>query len=196
MVAFGRKQAPVLRLPGVLAPNQSLFLIESEIPNRKGQPVIYEWFAVGFEGQRKTGVLSLHDFLGRTQRRSTRSFPNAGESDIPVAITSLLPEAVAEARTYMSARRQAFEQDLQIRLQKEMSSLAELEGRQLSFLECAYPENDNFIGTRRSKKLELGPHIDHSLRRLQALDGEDIDNQRQSVPSRCRRVFGLSRHAY
>ena len=35
MVAFGRKQAPVLRLPGVLAPNQSLFLIEGEIPNRK-----------------------------------------------------------------------------------------------------------------------------------------------------------------
>ena len=121
--------------------------------------MIYEWFAVGFEGQRKTGVLSLHDFLGRTQL-STRLFPNAGEFDIPVAITSLLPEAVAEARTYMSARRQAFEQDLQIRLQKEMSSLAELEGRQLSFLECAYPEDQTLIGTRRSKKLERKRHID------------------------------------
>ena len=159
MVAFGRKQAPVLRLPGMLAPDQSLFLIEGEIPNRKGQPVIYEWFAVGFEGQRKTGVLSLQDFLGRTQL-STRLFPNAGEFDIPVAITSLLPEAVAEARTYMSARRQAFEQDLQIRLQKEMSSLADLEGRQLSFLECEYPEDQALIGTRRSKKAERMRHID------------------------------------
>ncbi len=107
MVTFGRKQAPVLRLAACSPPSESLFLIQGEIPNRKAQPVVHEWFAVRFEGQRKTGVLSLHDFL-ETNAAITRSFPNAGEFDIPVAITSLLPEAVAEARRYMSARREAF----------------------------------------------------------------------------------------
>jgi hypothetical protein len=87
-------------------------------------------------------------------------FPNAGEFDIPVAITSMLPEAVAEARAYMSARRRAFEQDMQNRLQQGMSSLADLEGRQLSFLECEYPEDQTLIGTRLNKKLERKRHID------------------------------------
>ena len=159
MVQFGRKQAPVLRLGGVLSPNESLFLIEGEIPNRKGQPVIHEWFGVRFEGQRKVGVLTLQEFLERTQL-SKRLFPNAGAFDVPVAITSLLPIAVAEAREHVSQRRKEFDSDLQVRLDEQLSSLSDLEGRQLSFLECAYPEDATLVGTRRSKKQERKRHID------------------------------------
>jgi TonB dependent receptor len=75
MVNFGRKQAPALRLPGALAQGDSLFLIQGEIPNRKGQPVVHEWFAIHFEGQRNVGVLRLEDFLKRTQM-GTRAYPN------------------------------------------------------------------------------------------------------------------------
>ena len=159
MVHFGRKQAPVLRLGGVLSPHESLFLIEGEIPNRKGQPVIHEWFGVRFDGHRTIGILSLTEFLNRTQF-SKRLFPNAGEFDIPVAITSLLPIAVAEAREHMSQRRKEFDSELQVRLGEQLSNLSELEGRQLSFLECAYPEDEMLVGTRRSKKQERKRHID------------------------------------
>jgi hypothetical protein len=41
MVAFGRKQAAAMLLAGALAAGESLFLIQGEIPNRKGQPVIF-----------------------------------------------------------------------------------------------------------------------------------------------------------
>jgi hypothetical protein len=158
MVAFGRKQAPAIRLAGALSPGESLFLIQGEIPNRKGQPVIHQWFAVHFEGQRYAGILPLEDLLRRTQL-GTRAYPNAGEFEIPIAVHSLLPDAVGEARHYMSARRRAFEDDLQARLQEVIRNLAGLQDRQLSFLELEYPEDQTLIGARRNKKLERKRHI-------------------------------------
>lgn len=159
MVAFGRKQAPALRLTGTLAGGESLFLIQGEIPNKKGQPVIHEWFAVRFDGQRKLGVQTLREFLKHT-KLDTRNYANPGEFDIPVAIRSLLPDAVAEARRYMSARRTEFQNDLQQRLQEEIGNLAVLQERQLSFLELEYPEDQALVGARRNKKLERKRRID------------------------------------
>jgi hypothetical protein len=159
MVAFGRKQAPVMRLAGALVAGESLFLIQGEIPNRKGQPVIHEWFAVRFTGHRNSGVLSLQEFLLLTQL-DKRTYPNAGDPEIPIALSSLLPDAVAEARRYMSTRRQEFQQDLQARLKEQMLSLSRLQDRQLSFLEFEFPEDQALLGSRRSKKLERRRRID------------------------------------
>ena len=159
MVAFGRKQAPAMRLAGALAAGETLFLIQGEIPNKKGQPVIHEWFAIRFEGHRNAGVLSLQEFLKLTQL-DTRTYPNPGHFEIPIAVQSLLPDAVSEARRYMSARRQTFQENLQARLQEEILNLATLQGRQLSFLEFAYPEDQTLVGARRNKKLERRRHID------------------------------------
>ncbi len=158
MVAFGRKQAPGIRLAGTLRPGESLFLVEGEIPNRKGQPVIHEWFAVHFEGQRHAGILPIGDFLKRTQL-GTRAYPNPGEFEIPIAVHSLLPDAAVEARHYMSARRRAFENDLQARLKEMVQNLVTLQDRQLSFLELEYPEDQTLVGARRNKKLERKRHI-------------------------------------
>jgi hypothetical protein len=159
MVAFGRKQAPVMRLAGALAAGDSLFLIQGEIPNKKGQPVIHEWIAVQFEGHRNVGVLSLQEFLNLTHL-DQRAYPNFGQLDIPIAVSSLLPDAVAEARRYMSARRQAFQQGLETRLREEMLSLSTLQDRQLSFLEVEYPEDQTLLGSRRNRKLERRRRID------------------------------------
>ena len=159
MVAFGRKQAPVMRLAGALAARESLFLIQGEIPNKKGQPVIHEWFAVRFENSRNVGVLSLQEFLNLTHL-DQKAYPNPGQLDIPIAVSSLLPDAVAEARRYMSARRQAFQQGLETRLQEEMQSLSKLQDRQLSFLEFEFPEDQTLLGQRRNRKLERRRRID------------------------------------
>lgn len=138
MVNFGRRQAPAIRLSGALAPGESIFLIQGEIPNRKGQPVIHEWFAVQFNRQRLSGILTLPEFLERT-KLNTRTYPNPGQYDVPVATVSLLSEAVAEARRHMSRRRQEFEKEMQHRLTEEMGTLAALQQRQLSFVESKYP---------------------------------------------------------
>jgi hypothetical protein len=149
----------VICLAGALATGDSLFLIQGEIPNKKGQPVIHEWFAVHFEGHRIVGVLSLQEFLNLTHL-DQRAYPNLGQLEIPIAVSSLLPDAVAEARRYMSTRRQAFQQGLEARLREEMLSLSTLQDRQLSFLEFEFPEDQTLLGSRRNKKLERRRHID------------------------------------
>lgn len=90
----------------------------------------------------------------------TRAYPNPGEFEIPIAVTSLLPQAVAEAGRYMSDHRKEFQNSLQLRLREAIDSLATLQDRQLSFLEFEYPENEMLIGARRNKKLERRRHID------------------------------------
>jgi hypothetical protein len=104
-------------------------------------------------------VLSLQEFLLLTQL-DKRTYPNAGDPEIPIALSSLLPDAVAEARRYMSTRRQEFQQDLQARLKEQMLSLSRLQDRQLSFLEFEFPEDQALLGSRRSKKLERRRRID------------------------------------
>lgn len=154
MVTFGRAQAPVLRLPGVLQPNESLFLLQGEIPNRKVQPVIHEWFAVRFLGQRFEAILPLEEFLLHTQL-AQRTFPSAGEFDVPVSVLGLRAEAVHQAGAYMSTRRQHFQQQFQSRCDEEMQNLARLQERQLSFLEIAFPDPQ-----ARNKKEERRRRID------------------------------------
>lgn len=154
MVSFGRAQAPVLRLPSVLRPQESLFLLQGEIPNRKGQPVIHEWFAARFAGQRFDAILPLADFLRHT-KLAERTFPSAGEFDVPVAVLGLRPEAVRQALAYMSARRRHFQEEFQSRCDEEMRNLERLQDRQLSFLEIAFPD-----AQMRNKKEERRRRID------------------------------------
>jgi hypothetical protein len=64
----------------------------------------------------------------------------------------------------MSSRRQAFENDLQVRLQEIRRNLADLEDRQLGFLELKFPEDSTLTGARRNKKDEWKHHIDGIFR--------------------------------
>ena len=105
------------------------------------------------------GVLTLAEFLKLTQLE-TKAYPNPGEMDISVGLTSLLPEAVDEARAYMSARRQAFQEGLAERLRGEMENLNNLQDRQLSFLEFELPNDPSLVGARRARKQERLRRID------------------------------------
>jgi hypothetical protein len=147
MVRFGRKEAPVVRLTGVLPPQHAYFLFQGEIPNRKGQPIIHEWFAVHFDGQRPLGVVPFKDFLARTGF-NTQTFPNpAGGFEAPPALTGLRSQAVSAALRYMSTSRREFQARLQSRLKDELANLERLQDRQLRFLESDMPD-----AARRSRK--------------------------------------------
>ena len=69
-----------------------------------------------------------------------------------------------------------------------MLNLATLQGRQLSFLEFAYPEDQTLVGARRNKKLERQAAHRRDIRRLPPLGGRNAHHGRQPFPPRCRRV--------
>jgi superfamily I DNA/RNA helicase len=66
LVNFSRGQAPVVTMTGVLPRGELVFLMQGEIPNRKGQPVVHSWFGVRFVSGQFVGTEELDAFLRRT----------------------------------------------------------------------------------------------------------------------------------
>ncbi len=177
MVKFGRQQAPVVRLQGTLDPQESLFLMQGEIPNRKGQPVIHEWFAVRFDGARSMGVLlSLDEFLERT-RFNERPYPNQGASEVPLQVKSLLPDAVEEARRRMSSRRKEFQLNIEPELENQLAELAKLRGKQLSLLEVKHPENSMVNQLLRDRKRQRRTRIEDVFSAYQSWIEETLSTE-------------------
>jgi len=167
LVLYQRRQAPVLRLAGVLDPGEAWFLIQAEIPNRKGQPVIHDWFAVGFNKSEHPSVLSLNDFLDRTQFHR-RLYPNAGQVELPVSLAGLLPEAVRRARDHMAQRRQAFKQAMDRRLAAEIDTLRRLRESHVMQLELDFPEGPGLGGVQRNRREQRRRRIEDVFRSYQA----------------------------
>ena len=178
-----------------LAAGESLFLIQGEIPNKKGQPVIHEWFAIRFEGQRNAGVLSLQEFLKLTQL-DKRTYPNPGEFEIPIAVQSLLPDAVAEARRYMSARRQTFQENLQARLRRKSRISPPCRVASCPSSNLHFPEDQTLVGARRNKKLERRRHIDAIFAGYRRWVEETLTTEDSPFPPRRRRLPRVIDHGH
>jgi superfamily II DNA/RNA helicase len=162
MVSFRRHEAPVVTLPA-LERGELLYLIEGEIPNRKAQPVVHEWCAVRFLGGALAGTIGLDDFLRRTEF-GARAWPNPGHEPNLIPLRSLLPEAIAAARRWISKCRAEYEQRMQPRLAAELEKLQRLHGRQHEQLELDFrDEGAGFRETRLRKKDEKARHIDRTF---------------------------------
>ena len=106
--SFRRQQAPVLILPEVVLRDEMIFLLSGLIPNRKGHPLIHQWFGVVFQQQQFKEIQPLEQVLDRTQL-GRKAYPNPQTPVNTDILRRLLNEAVTRARDYMSVRRQEFE---------------------------------------------------------------------------------------
>ena len=145
---FGHTRAPVVALAG-LEEDEYIFLLRGELPNRRGQPVIHEWFGIPFRGVAPGAILSLEQVLARTgfDRRAANSRLGA---DL-LRPQGLLPDAVARARAHLAARRAAVATGMSARLEGELARLESLHGKhaQQLELELADPQQQ----PRRAQKL-------------------------------------------
>jgi len=178
LVAFQRRQAPVLRLPGTLPKDESLFLMQGEVPNRKGQPVIHDWFAVRYAGRQFVEIVTMDKFLAATQLAS-RTHPNTGAFEISVGLQSLLPEAVGKALDHMSIRRQEFTSKLRTRLDEELNALKLLRDRHSRQLEVQFPDGSSLAGALRSRKDERRRAIDRIFTDYQSWVEETLTTEDQ-----------------
>ncbi|MCD4708006.1 MAG: DEAD/DEAH box helicase, partial [Candidatus Sabulitectum sp.] len=67
LAAFGRHQAPVITLHSNLEPDETIFIISGLIPNRKGQPIVHDWFGVRFRGSNYIGTMTFSEVLNKTE---------------------------------------------------------------------------------------------------------------------------------
>lgn len=151
LVAFQRREAPVVTLRGTLAPGEALFLVQGELPNLKGQPAVHAWFGVRYEGGSFRETLSLEQVLERTRLTAT-VHANPGSTPDLIPFQSLVPDVVQRARTFLSERRAAFNSCYGPALAAHLSSLKALEGRQTEQLELDFPEEALNRRTRDRKE--------------------------------------------
>ncbi|MCB1716349.1 MAG: DEAD/DEAH box helicase [Candidatus Competibacteraceae bacterium] len=154
LISFGRHKAPVLELPAGLAADESVFIISGQIPNRKAQPLVYDWLAVCFQGRtfrRIESFAALRDRTGLGQQ----TIPNRGQSLQLEPLRELLPQAVAQAHAEISKRRDAFEAAINDKLNAQVAELDRLRERQYRQLERELGKStqvDNLKVSRRAQR--------------------------------------------
>lgn len=145
LARFGRHEAPVLHLRGLMNPGESIFVLSGLIPNRKGHPLIQHWFGVHIQGEAYKGILDLTEILARTGLGS-KQLPNTGQSPDTASLSKLLPVVINKAKAAMSERRKAFQDRITPQLSDQLKRLTELRGRhrhqiQLHFASMNLPEH-------------------------------------------------------
>ena len=134
LAAFGRREAPVLAGIAGLAPDEAVFVCSGLVPNRKGHPLVYEWVAVAYRNGRFEELVPFRDLLDRTGL-GRREIPNRGLPVDEEALRERLPDAVERARRWFADRRKDFEDQINTRLNDEMTALEDLKHRQHARIE-------------------------------------------------------------
>lgn len=137
---YGRGEAPIIGLPDVLKPEETIFIVTGSIPNKRSTPLVDEWFGLAYEGGTYKDSLPMNDVLRKTNLRSA-NIPNSNaltDADVQNA-SELLPDVVEHAKEYLHGYFQQYETRMNPLLDEELDKLAELESRhkdyQLSLFE-------------------------------------------------------------
>ncbi|MBN1998604.1 DEAD/DEAH box helicase [candidate division KSB1 bacterium] len=154
--AFGRNEAPVICLPVDLGGN-SLYLVSGLMPNRKGQPVLHEWFALRFKGPAFIEYLNMHEFLRLT--KINQRIPNTGASFDAEILTKALPEVVQQARQWISVEWLNYEFIIEQKLETRIKDLERLRADRHRFMREKY-DMDNLSDIQKNKFDNEKRHID------------------------------------
>lgn len=158
VAGFGRHEAPVLTLSGTLNSGETVFILSGLIPNRKGHPLVHRWFGVTFKDDKFQQMEEFETLLVRTGLGKTR-FPNRGDNIDIEALRQLLPEAVRQARDYMSEKRNAFEEVINEKLNEQLNALDRLKTKQYEQLELFYMDKRQ-VSKKDQAKREIDRKFD------------------------------------
>ena len=137
---YGRGEAPIVGLPDLLKPSETVFIVTGSIPNKKSTPLVDEWFGLVYENGKFRESLSMNEVLKRTNFRNI-NIPNSNAlTDESVhEATKLLPDVVEHAKEHMRLFFRQYSDRINPLLNEELDKLAELEDKhkdyQLSLFE-------------------------------------------------------------
>lgn len=161
IAGFGRQEAPVLLLKDVLAKNETVFILSGLIPNRKGHPLVHRWFGVIFNKETFQQIEDFEAILIRTGL-AEKKFPSRDNTIDLDSLTDLLPEVVKQARTFMSDKRKAFEDEINPKLQEHLDKLEMLKGKQYKQLDLFYMGKKK-LSKKEQDKREIDKKFDEFI---------------------------------
>ncbi len=153
LAAFGRHEAPVITLQGVIKNNETIFILSGLIPNRKGHPLIHHWFGVSFQERYYSKTEFFEQIVNRTEL-CKRQFPNTGSGINLDTIKCLLPQAVEKGKAYMRVQRKTFEEKINKKLNEHLNALERLRDKQYKQLEL-FSDDNRQIKRKEQKQREI-----------------------------------------
>jgi superfamily II DNA or RNA helicase len=151
VAGFGRHEAPVLSLQGALSAEETVFVLTGLVPNLKGHPLIHRWFGVTFQNGAFQKIETFASLLTRTGLGGT-TFPNREESQDMESLRSLLPEAVKQAKQYMTMERKSFEDMINPKLQTHLDNLDRLKVKHHEQIEHIYADKKQLSRKEQEKR--------------------------------------------
>lgn len=161
--AFGRHQAPVIRLPHLFSPDEDHFILSGLFPNRKSHPMVNSWLVVSFNLDQLTGSLPFAEFLANNPQLGKKLTNAGGEQRNHQRQQQLLEKAIDHARDVFAHDRQAFEDKINQQLNEHLEKLEKLKGRQISQLEMDFAENKQQESVKQSRKEQRQREIEHNF---------------------------------
>ncbi|WP_291322218.1 helicase-related protein [Desulfonatronospira sp.] len=152
--SFGRNEAPVLTLPS-LKPEEIIYILTGIIPNRKGQPLIQNWFGVIVSGRAFKGMEPLEKILERTGLGSS-TFSNPGNMKVSRQAEEMLPSVIQKAMEWMNEVRREFENRINPQLNAHLEKLEQLKIRHRREIEQYFHEKhmpENVKSRRRDERM-------------------------------------------
>ena len=129
---FNRNEAPVMQISGQLEDDESIFIINGVVPNRKGHILIDEWVGVRFKGEEYISTESLSDIL--TKIDLTQPIPNTGQFSVDELEVNL-PTAVERARDQVRNKRNEIQAELDNLNEAHLELIEELKDKHLTHIE-------------------------------------------------------------
>ncbi|MBZ0087190.1 MAG: DEAD/DEAH box helicase [Thermomonas sp.] len=162
LAQIGRQKAPVLRVARGIGADDALVLISAVIPNRRGQQMINDWFAVRVDAAGKErGVLTLEEVVQVTGL-GREDVPNTAKPIDAAGLQRRLAPALAAADQRMREQHKRFSQEAKRRTGEELARLDALRGEHLRQLELAFTRGDDALAHLRERKKEQEARdIDH-----------------------------------
>ncbi|NVN55476.1 DEAD/DEAH box helicase [bacterium Scap17] len=164
--AFGRHRAPVMRVPSVLATDEALFVLHGGYPNKRGQSLMEAWIAVPAThvgGKWQAGTPEpLEEALERLEL-NPEALPNPGIEGDTRALAAALPAVVDRARVQLSALRKVRENELNERLNVQMSAMDELKKRHHRQLDLTLESSREAAGRKQQRRDEATAGIERTF---------------------------------
>jgi hypothetical protein len=172
----GRQRAPVIRVQRGIAPEEALVLISALIPNRRGQPVLNEWFAVRVTSSGTvSGAMSFLEVIGATGI-GREEMPNAEKPHDAARLQSLLSPALEYASRLMTEKHKAFSAESRQRASVELGNLARLKSLHLEQLDLNLQNGDERLAGARERQRETkASDIDKLFKDYQAWVSQTLE---------------------
>lgn len=158
VATFERHEAPVLQMQKGVGRDETVFLLQGQLTNQRGQPLVVEWFGVSCQGDAARAIRPLARLIADTGLDHPQANPGRPLGDAARDhLRGLLPVAIERARGHMEAVRKERAAALAPGLRQNLARLGEWHQRrqeQIAAERLAYERQGKVVPAPTRKRLE------------------------------------------